>query len=581
MTGDQSKQAQQAVVLAAHRERLRILADERRQILQRQADVLRGYVKAGVQLPSAVAAATPASSGTSSAAARATQRQFLVEQLVAEEAAAQAALEALKQVLTTCCMTCGAGWSNYASPATSASSHIHATISTRDQGATLTRSREIGGKVLRHQKELAQHDRGLGSEDDGPHAADANQAPHHPAAGAAVGGDAVRSVFLIETLDGSGGAGDGDGDGAGDEAGTEGGGNEGLHSPHSRAAFRTAAAAGGRPPRPATAKATAAAPPSASAAPKQRARTAAAPDASPHATPQPASQVEELRQQMAALQAALDGRGWASTNAPSPPPPLMPPYGYYPMQAWGSAPPFPYMIAQPTPLQLAPPPPPQPQQHHQQQQQQSPTQQPSPELLKGDPELAAAHVRHMRHMTLMRMEVDQARTAEELERILASLAELRGQQQQQQQQQRGGRVTVGRGGDTSANEEGDNLWDSSGAAAADVLQAQQQREGAGEMTAAGQAGQQQQEHAPGSPQPATMPAAEDAEAWQQHADPTAQHDAAAAALDAERLSGGEGSALQAARGAAADTDVLRVTLQSAGPLNKRGTCRCAVRLGVR
>lgn len=113
--------ARPAALLAAHRERLRALSDERGRILAAQSDVLRGYVAAGLPLPGvarqqaasvharqlgpggargqAPAAAAPAAAG---GAPDAKGRQplgvdALVQQLVGEENAATAALEALKQ----------------------------------------------------------------------------------------------------------------------------------------------------------------------------------------------------------------------------------------------------------------------------------------------------------------------------------------------------------------------------------------------------------------------------------------------------------------------------------------------------
>ena len=86
--------AKEHALLAAHRDRMRAIAADRQLIMQQQAEVLRGYVLAGVPLaaPGAGGLARPCGGGA------AAQRESLVQQLALEEGAARAALEALKQV---------------------------------------------------------------------------------------------------------------------------------------------------------------------------------------------------------------------------------------------------------------------------------------------------------------------------------------------------------------------------------------------------------------------------------------------------------------------------------------------------
>ncbi len=301
----------------------------------------------------------------------------------------------------------------------------------------------------------------------------------------------------------------------------------------------------------------------------------------------------ELRQQVAALQSAVDGRG--SPQQSGAVAGMQPqPGGYYigGPAGWGHHPPYLSFAFQPAPFYAGPPPQQyQPQQlqeqqyqlPQQQQQQQTGSSQQPPELASSDPDLAAAQQQHARHMALIKMEVDRERTAEELERIRVSLAELRGQQRQQEQRRRF------HSQQEQPRETGEGTWlareyeDVAGGQAAD------------EQAADDAARRMSDETAPPSLSPAaaapegggeggTTEAAADEEppdAWHQHSDATQQRAAAVAALDDERMvapagpAGGGAGGLDGARGSNADTDVLRVLVQGAGPFTKRGTYRCA------
>ena len=64
----------------------------------------------------------------------------------------------------------------------------------------------------------------------------------------------------------------------------------------------------------------------------------------------------------------------------------------------------------------------------------------------------------------------------------------------------------------------------------------------------------------------------DADAWLDHLPAAVGEDAFG--VEDEGLTTEEGSALLAARGSNADTDVLQVSIINAGPFSKRGSYRC-------